>query len=385
MHNAEGQAEQALRRLYQWMERRDFRGYDPHDLLESPVVGPLLRQVPVLRLVAVQLGRRSPIDLHTLFKVPRRFNPKTGALLINGLLRARDRVDPRWEDHVRMLIQRVLDSSVKTPHGRGWGYPFAWQSRTHYLPANFPTIVATSFVCQALLDAHEAGFTSDAILLALTQAADYILLDVSRAMRPEGVAFGYAQDDPQIVFNASLLGAAVLGRLGALLGEQPYLEQAREATRFAVAHQNRDGSWYYGLEPSQQWIDSFHTGYNLTALHSLSRSLGVDLSETVRTGYSYYREKFIDNGRVRYSPNKPYPIDTHAAAQGILTTLEHGDLNIARDIARWMIVHMQSPKGYFYYQQHRNYTNRIPYMRWSNAWMFRALSELVIHEDLDRP
>ena len=36
---------------------------------------------------------------------------------------------------------------------------------------------------------------------------------------------------------------------------------------------------------------------------------------------------------------------------------------------------MRSPHGYFYYQRHRLFTNRIPYIRWSNAWIFRGLSE----------
>jgi hypothetical protein len=38
---------------------------------------------------------------------------------------------------------------------------------------------------------------------------------------------------------------------------------------------------------------------------------------------------------------------------------------------------MRSPDGSFFYQRHRLATNRTPYMRWGQAWMFRALARLL--------
>jgi len=46
-----------------------------------------------------------------------------------------------------------------------------------------------------------------------------------------------------------------------------------------------------------------------------------------------------------------------------------------------MIVNMQAPEGFFYFQKHRWYTNRIPYMRWGQAWAFHALTEYLLHHD----
>jgi hypothetical protein len=37
---------------------------------------------------------------------------------------------------------------------------------------------------------------------------------------------------------------------------------------------------------------------------------------------------------------------------------------------------MSSPEGYFYYQTHRWWQDRTAYMRWGQAWMFRALTRL---------
>jgi hypothetical protein len=84
----------------------------------------------------------------------------------------------------------------------------------------------------------------------------------------------------------------------------------------------------------------------------------------------------------RYYNRKTYPIDIHSAAEGIivftrLRELDAKNLDWAKRIALWTITNMQDPKGYFYFQKHRHYCNRIPYMRWSQAWMFKALVYLA--------
>jgi hypothetical protein len=35
---------------------------------------------------------------------------------------------------------------------------------------------------------------------------------------------------------------------------------------------------------------------------------------------------------------------------------------------------MQDSRGHFYFQKRRLFTNRIAYMRWSQAWMLKALA-----------
>jgi hypothetical protein len=47
-------------------------------------------------------------------------------------------------------------------------------------------------------------------------------------------------------------------------------------------------------------------------------------------------------------------------------------------VMKWTIEHMQSSEGYFYFQKNKMYTTKIPYMRWSQAWMFYALSTFLL-------
>ena len=46
-------------------------------------------------------------------------------------------------------------------------------------------------------------------------------------------------------------------------------------------------------------------------------------------------------------------------------------------MARWGVERLQDPAGYFHYQIHPRYRIRIPYMRWTQAWMQRALAEAL--------
>ncbi len=359
--------EHALRELYRWAAAQDFLGHDPHDLLTSP----LLRRVkkPLARLMAVQLGRRSPVNLHTLFRVPPAENPKALALFIMGLLRVREAASPDWKKEAEKLGARLL-ASIHTDGG--WGYSFPWQSRTHFLPARTPNIVTTSFVGSALIKLYE--LTSFPTLLEpIQRAAQYI-----SSIQTELPAFGYAANDPQIVFNASLLGAEFLLRAGTVLSNDEYLSLSRSAAEFVADRQRADGGWNYGLEPSQQWEDSFHTGFVIVSMNSIARILGDEsLAYSAHRGFEYYKKTFLEpDGAIRYFPAKRYPIDAHALGQAMLTFETFGDHETALRIAEWSIENMRSQEGFFYYQRHPFFTNKIPYLRWSNAWMFLGLSSL---------
>jgi hypothetical protein len=356
-----------LRALYQWAATQGFLGHDPHDLLNSPLLSNVT-SAPT-RLVALQVGRRSPINLHTLLRVPKAENPKALALFIMGLLRAHEAVSPDWNKEAEKLSERLLASQ----HANGgWGYAFPWQSRTHFLPANTPNIVTTSFVGSALVELNEQ-ITSPKWLEAIRRTANYIV-----SLKTENPTFGYAENDPQIVFNASLLGAEFLLKARTMLSNPEHVELARAAAEFVADHQRADGGWDYGMEPSQKWEDSFHTGFAIVSMKHMADILGdTQLAEAAQRGFEYYKKTFLEpDFAIRYFPVKRYPIDAHALGQAMVTFEAFGEKDIAHRIADWSIENMRSPKGYFYYQRHRLFTNKIPYMRWSNAWMFLGLSSV---------
>ena len=129
-----------------------------------------------------------------------------------------------------------------------------------------------------------------------------------------------------------------------------------------------------------KFIDNFHTGYNLVALKAWIDFTGEkNWEKELKNAYGYFLNTFwLENGCPKYYDNSLYPIDIHCSAQGIVTCLKLKDYDdqsipMAKKIAQWAIENMQDKSGYFYYQKTRWYTNKIPYMRWSQAWMFYAL------------
>ena len=98
--------------------------------------------------------------------------------------------------------------------------------------------------------------------------------------------------------------------------------------------------------------------------------------------FFYYDKQFDNSGKSLYRFPRKYPIDIHNQAQGIITfsTLCNYDsnfLSFAHKIAMWTIDNMQDERGFFYFQNWNIFTNKIPYIRWSQAWMGFALITLI--------
>jgi hypothetical protein len=120
------------------------------------------------------------------------------------------------------------------------------------------------------------------------------------------------------------------------------------------------------------------------ALKQIATSLSTDeFDGVIAQGYRFWKERmFLPDGTPKYYPDRVYPIDVHSIAQAVLTFLEFADqdsqaIERAYQVAKWGIENMQDTQGYFHYQIHRRYRIRIPYMRWSEAWMQRALTEIL--------
>lgn len=370
--------------LEAWIRRRDYRGYDPHDLLASPLVRGLTLGSRWLAVAWTQLGKRSPIQLRPLLGVPRTENPKTLALCLEADLRlAAATGDPAPRERAAALVERL--GAARGAEG-GWGYPFPWANRSFLAPAGTGSAVVSAFVGHALLDAAERLGSVEAAALA-AGAGDFVRTRLRRIAGPDGTfAFSYTPLDARVVHNASVLAASLLARL-AVRGAAPGAEaEALAAARFTAAAQAADGSWRYGVARRDRWVDSFHTGYTLIALREIGARLGTaELEPAVRRGLAYWHRTFLGGPAVRFHPGSDYPIDMHAVAQAILTllafpaALPDATATAAR-LARWSMAEMRARSGHYYYLKGRAVTNRLPHMRWVQAWVLRALAELALVE-----
>lgn len=371
-------ARNSFKAAHAWARARDYSGIDPYDALASPVLAGLHRLLGRPFGVAVtQALRRSPVDLRPLLGIRPATNPKALALFLSAAART------GAVDDVQRLGSELLQRPTGGQEQLGWGYPFPWQARAFYFPARTPTVVVTAFAGEALVDAHQS--TGDPRWLeAAAQACEFVMTRPHRTEDATGACLSYSPLDRSAVYNASLLGARLLTLVGSRTGRKELLEFSEPLVRYALARQAVDGSWAYGEAAHHRWIDSFHTGFVLGALHVWAKATGDPAAaDAVERGLAFYEKTFFGpNGEPYYHAHARYPYDVHSAAQAVLTFCELSDrfpgtMDHARRVGRWMVDHMLDPDGHFYYQIRRTHTVRIPYMRWSQAWGVRALAELV--------
>jgi hypothetical protein len=368
--------------LLKYCQSEDWAGYDPYDALNSN----LIKGIPFLdsripRLVLTQLMKKSPINFRPMLLVPKTHNPKALALFLMTFLNLSKGCMLKEGYLIDSMVTRLINlRSHSTPHW-AWGYSFPWQTRTMLVPRGDPSLVCTYFVANALFDTYEWNLDPKCLAMA-TDAAEYILrfLYWTHGNHVAGFAYPLPSSRSQI-HNANLLGSALLCRAHKFTGDDKFLEPALRVARYSASRQNPDGSWFYGEAIKQHWVDNFHTGYNLLALLDIKRFCKTsEFDPSIQSGYHFYRRNFFgEDSAPKYFYNQKYPIDIHCVAQSIITLeafsrFDESSALLSQNVLTWAMTHMWDDKGYFYYQVHPTHTNKISYMRWSQAWMLLALS-----------
>lgn len=381
--------------LRSWCEAERFKGWDPYDGLNSKIfqILPFFRKSALCRLVMIQGFKRCPVNLRRIALVPKEYNAKGIGLFLQGYCNLYNAVSARPEleeklgskeeilSRVHELARLLISLQSKGYSGACWGYNFDWQARRLFLFPKFtPTVVATSFCATALMEAYEVTGDRNYLDTALS-SAEFIIKDLHRTPCSGGFLFSYSPlKGNDTVYNASLLSSRLLSYCYHYTHKEEYKELAEQSVKACCAAQESGGSWVYGMLPVQSWKDSFHTGYNLDGLIAYQELCNdTTYSEAIRKGFDYYIANFFEaDGTPKYYNDRTYPIDIHCPGQLLVTLarLHRYDeyKELADKVLDWTIGHMQDRRGYFYYQLKPGISSRIPYMRWSNAFMFCALS-----------
>lgn len=378
-------------KLKNYCESEQYKGWDPYDGLNSKVFNALpFKKWNVARLIWIQGFKKSPINLRRLLLVPKQYNSKGLALFLSGYCNLHAIAKKgnmsfgdvaEIESKIKFIADLLLKRSDTEHSGACWGYNFDWQARLIFLfPKETPTIVATSFVVDGLLKAYEV--TKDERYLECAKSATkFVIHDLNRAELGKGFLFSYSPlNGNNTVVNASLLGAKILSQVYHYTKEEKLKDLAHTTIEACCELQEKDGSWIYGLMSVQSWKDSFHTGYNLDAIQTYQDVTGdLTFSRHITLGLKYYLENFfLEDGTPKYYHNSTYPIDIHCPGQLFVTLSKTQTFSENKDLAQkviqWSIDNMQDTKGYFYYQLKKGFSSKISYMRWSNAFMFNAMS-----------
>jgi hypothetical protein len=202
--------------------------------------------------------------------------------------------------------------------------------------------------------------------------------------------------DDKIVINASAESLHATCKLMSLFNDVDMKETAYNLAEFLINSQNTDGSWIYSKYNNgkvRTQLD-FHQGFIIDSLLEYlpfaSSNQKDRVISTIQNGSNFYKEKqFLEDGRCHFRYPRLYPTDIHNQTQGIITFSKLGIFNedysnFAQKIVNWTISNMKDNQGCFYYQKYRFFTNKIPHMRWGQAWMMLALSTYLEKLSCDR-
>jgi polysaccharide biosynthesis protein VpsJ len=374
----------SIERLAGWLEKNDYRGYDTFDGLNARFVRPLTFENKFLRTALQQGVRRFPLNLRPLLGVSKSHSSKGMGFLARGFVRMHEATgDAVWHTRTDFALEWLMEHQSKGYQGACWGNHFDYQSRSSYVPSGLPSVVWTSLIGHAFLDAHD-HFQKPGSLQVAISACEHILHDLNKFNDGDGVCIGYFPGQNLRVHNANTLGASLLARTYSHTRNEAYRTLAQQAIQYTAQYQRADSSWYYGEAPNLHWVDNFHTAYVLDCFKHYVQGTGDErYDKCMMSGYKHWKNTFfLEDGTPRYYDYKTLPIDIQCCSQAIDTLVLFNDrdpdsLSLARKVADWTIEHMQDPSGYFYYRRYSRWlVNKTPTLHWGQATMLCALAGL---------
>ena len=377
----ESSIDHSLLNLRNYIESKNYKGFDPYDGLKSPLFKlPIFKSNKHLRFILQQFLKRFPFNLRKFLLINEGLNPVTLGLSLQSysyLSRFENDNKSLYLDKIDNLIKKLEELVPLGFSGACWGYDFDWEARYMKIPAYQPTLVATGIISNALFITYQITNNQKARSLFLS-SIDFLKKDINRSYEKEKICFSYSPFDNEKVFNASMKGARLLAQDYYFTKNKKSKSVAEKVIDYVISYQNVDGSWGYSLAKKGRWIDSYHSGYVLDCLRAYQvLTKDYRYSECLSKGYEFFKHSFITNeGIPKFYNDHIYPIDCTSAAQLITTLVHFGDNHIALKIAKWMILNMQKDDGSFKFRQYKYYNINTSFMRWSNAWMFQALTLL---------
>jgi polysaccharide biosynthesis protein VpsJ len=370
--------------LFGWLERNEYRGYDTFDGLSARFVRPLTLENKFLHIALQQGVRRFPINLRPLLGVPKGYSTKAMGFFARGFIRLHQVTgDPIWAEKAESSLQWLMGHQSPGYSGACWGNHFDYQSRISFIGKGVPTVVWTSLIGHAFLDAYDY-FGKDEYLKTAVSICEHILRDIRVYPEGEGVCLNYTPGEDAWVHNANTLGGGFLARTYFYTKDETYLALAQKTMQYTAQHQRVDGSWYYAEKANSHWVDNFHTGYVLDCFKYYAENTGDHrFHQILKKGYDFWKKAFfLEDGTPRYYNSKTLPLDIQCSSQAIDTLVFFSDrdpdaLTLALKVAQWTLLNMQDQSGYFYYRRYSRWmVNKTPTLHWGQATMFCALAGL---------
>src|ERR1700739_1993628 len=132
-----------LKKLQEYVEQEDFKGYDPYDTLNSPLKFKYFGKMAAV--LALQFQKRNPVNIRPLLGVKKEHNPKALGLFLYAYCKLQKHEFSKDNSkQIQFLYNQLKQTYSKGFSGYCWGYNFDWASSGKYIGKYSPNIVVTA-------------------------------------------------------------------------------------------------------------------------------------------------------------------------------------------------------------------------------------------------
>lgn len=370
----------------------DYKGYDPYDGASSRYSW--IRENYYPRLVSTYLNKFNPVNLRPLLGIdPSRQNQALGFIGRALLL-----YPEKQANQVEQVSNILTGESLYSQYGyHCWdAHGFVIQIRGDSHQPGMTDVIGNEAIGRFFLELYRN--TSENEYRDICVSVKDFFLNKYFNQNNNSSYFKYKPHMPkgQWCYNASAIAAAFIAAVSVSLENKEIPEQVEAAFKNIISKQKPEGEWWYSLNfntgHEKPQVD-FHQGFILDALleyMDLTQFKEPFLDSYIRGLEFYHKKQFLPNGQGIYRYPRKWPVNIHNQAQGIITftcaaKAGFGDhyFDFAHTIAEWTIKHMQGPDGHFYFLKYPWFTNKIPYIRWSDAAMTYALAVFLDYEKVN--
>jgi hypothetical protein len=380
----------AFRKLLDHMFESNFTGYDPYDGLTTSYE--FLKANNYSRLGLIYLNKFSPLNIRKILRIRESQQLMTLGTVANALFYLNS-LDDRELSFIHSLYNKLKEETLYPKYGfHCWdARKFPIQMQNKLIEKDIPSVVGNEIYGSFLINYYLETGDSEALpyLSSLTE----LLVNRFYCEKNGCSFFRYRinDTDESITHNASLKGMSLLIKASKIFGNNTrHVEIIEKVLKTTLKFQNENGSWNYtsfvNCHKGKKQID-FHQGFILDdiLLFMIKYGFNKQYQDRYLRGLEFYSKKqFLVNGQGVYRYPRKWPADIHNQAQGIITFTRaaragFGDhyFQLAHKISYWTINNMQDKEGFFYFLKYPWFTNKISYIRWSDANMAYALSVLL--------
>jgi hypothetical protein len=367
------------------IEEDEYKGYESYEAAQR-----LPKIIPYKYRMYAFRDYPAPFFMVRLFGRKQLYADVVAFMLFGYVANYKRTGDKVYLEKSRKAADMLLEDAIKVDKTLGWGFHFAYTDSVlrkgdyvqEEIPAGTPCSYDTGMALHSLMDYYGISKDKD-ILAAIRKGCDYLLKHHGHKEFDDGSLYlHFNRGDGVLVNNVNSLSSSALIRASKILKNKRYASFASKILKRLLQNQNPDGSWWYCYSPRREVVDGCHTGFLLYGLiHSARETKNPRISHALRIGLRYYREHlFYQDGSPKLVYDRDLPLYTMGGAWGMIVFSMAGDRHFAKRVADATVrLFYNARTGFFHDSLRPKFKVRLPYIRWSTAPMYQAISTLLSH------